>query len=83
MLGIELVKISDIHNIDINVFDAAGDLATSSQMSIFDNELISHKMDPTAYRKMAVDHETQYTQQEGIGSLRYTASLRPYQKQSR
>ena len=77
MLGIELVKISDIHNIDINVFDAAGDLATSSQMSIFDNELISHKMDPTAFRKMAVDHETQYTQQEGIGSLRYTASYAP------
>ena len=77
LLGIELVKISDIHNIDINVFDAAGDLATSSQMSIFDNGLISHKMDPIAYQKMAVDHETQYTQQEGIGSLNYTASYAP------
>lgn len=77
ILSVELVKISDIHNIDINVFDADGDLATSSQQSIFDNGLISTKMDPVAYKKMAIDHETQFTQQENIGSLKYTASYAP------
>ncbi len=77
MLGIELVKISDIHNIDINVFDRHGDLATSSQMSIFDNGLISRKMDPEAFEKMAKDHETQFTRQENIGALKYTASYAP------
>jgi two-component system nitrogen regulation sensor histidine kinase NtrY len=77
VLGVELVKISDIHNIDINVFDADGDLATSSQQSIFDNGLISTKMDPVAFKKMALDHETQFTQQENIGALKYTASYAP------
>jgi two-component system nitrogen regulation sensor histidine kinase NtrY len=77
ILGIELVKISDIQNIDINVYDVQGVLATSSQQSIFDNGLISKRMDPTAYHELSVEHETQYTQQEKIGKLSYTSSYAP------
>lgn len=82
LLGIELVKISDIQNIDINIFDVQGNLATSSQQSIFDNGLISKRMDPTAFRKLSIDHETQYTQQEKIGKLSYTASYAPVRNRS-
>ncbi len=77
ILSIELVKISDIQNIDINVFDTLGDLATSSQMSIFDNGLTSIRMHPVAWHQMAQEHETQYTQQEHIGDLNYTAAYAP------
>jgi len=77
ILGIELVKISDIQNLDINIYDLRGDLATSSQQSIFDNGLISKKMEPTAFHKLSIEHETQYTQQENIGKLTYTASYAP------
>jgi two-component system nitrogen regulation sensor histidine kinase NtrY len=77
ILGIELIQISDIQNIDINIYDVRGDLATSSQQSIFDNGLISKRMDPTAFHKLSVEHETQYTQQEKIGKLSYTASYAP------
>lgn len=77
ILSIELVKIADIQNIDINVFDTLGDLATSSQMSIFDNGLTSIRMNPAAYHQMAEEHETQYTQQEHIGGLTYTAAYAP------
>lgn len=77
ILGIELVKISDIQNIDINIYNVKGELATSSQQSIFDNGLISKKMDPKALHKLSMDHETQYTQQEKIGKLSYTASYAP------
>ena len=77
LLGIELVQISDIQNIDINIYDIKGDLATSSQQSIFDNGLTSKRMDPTAFRKLSIEHETQYTQQENIGKLSYTASYAP------
>lgn len=76
-LGIELVKISDIQNIDINIYNTNGELATSSQQSIFDNGLISKRMDPTAFRRLGMEHETQYTQQEKIGKLSYTASYAP------
>jgi signal transduction histidine kinase len=77
ILGIELVKIYDIQNIDINIYNVNGELATSSQQSIFDNGLISKRMDPNAFHKLSVDHETQYTQQERIGKLSYTASYAP------
>ena len=77
VLGIELAKISDIQNIDINIYDIDGQLATSSQQSIFDNGLISKQMDPKAYLKMSKDREAQYTQQEHIGKLSYTASYAP------
>jgi two-component system nitrogen regulation sensor histidine kinase NtrY len=77
ILGIELVKISDIQNIDINIYDVQGELATSSQQSIFDNGLISKRMDPRAFNELNVEHETQYTQQENIGKLSYTASYAP------
>ena len=77
VLGIELVRISDIQNLDINIYDMRGDLATSSQQSIFDNGLISKKMEPTAFHKLSVEHETQYTQLENIGKLSYTASYAP------
>lgn len=77
ILSIELVKISDIQNIDINVFDTLGDLATSSQMSIFDNGLTSIRMNPTAWHQLAQEHETQYAQQEHIGGLQYTAAYAP------
>jgi len=77
ILGIELVKISDIQNIDINIYDVDGELATSSQQSIFDNGLISKRMDPIAFEELGMEHETQYTQQEKIGKLSYTASYAP------
>lgn len=82
ILSIELVKISDIQNIDINVYDTLGDLATSSQMSIFDNGLTSIRMDAMAYCAMARAHETQYSQQEQIGKLTYTAAYAPIRDKS-
>ena len=77
ILGIELVKIADINNIDINIFDMEGDLASSSQPAVFDNGFIAKRMEPTAYHKLRMDHEAQYTQQERIGRLTYTASYAP------
>jgi nitrogen fixation/metabolism regulation signal transduction histidine kinase len=77
ILDIELVRISDIQNIDINIYDKEGTLATSSQQSIFDIGLTSKRMDPTAFHKLSAEHETQYTQQEKIGKLSYTASYAP------
>lgn len=82
IFSIELVKISDIQNIDINVFDTLGDLATSSQMSIFDNGLTSIRMHPAAWHQLAQEHETQYTQQEHIGGLQYTAAYAPIRNKS-
>jgi two-component system nitrogen regulation sensor histidine kinase NtrY len=77
ILGIELVKISDIQNIDINIYDVDGELATSSQQSIFDNGLISKRMDPVAFQALSVERQTQFTQQEHIGKLSYTSSYAP------
>lgn len=77
ILGAELVRISDVQNIDINIYGVNGELATSSQQSIFDNGLLSKRMDPVAFNRLCLDRETQYTQQEKIGRLTYTASYAP------
>ncbi len=77
LLNIELSKLSEIHNIDINVFDSQGELATSSQPAIFDNGLVSKRMQPKAFEKMSLANETQFIQQENIGRLNYTAIYAP------
>ena len=77
MLSLELVKIADIHNTDINIFKTDGELATSSQLSIFDNGFVSKMMNPHAYHKLAIEHDAQFTQQEHIGKLNYTSTYAP------
>ncbi|MFN8309535.1 MAG: HAMP domain-containing sensor histidine kinase [Chitinophagales bacterium] len=77
LLNIELVKLSQIHNIDINLYDDKGDLAVSSQPEIFEDGLIGKKIHPHAWQKLFTEKETQFTQQENIGTLSYTASYAP------
>ncbi|MFN8276092.1 MAG: HAMP domain-containing sensor histidine kinase [Chitinophagales bacterium] len=77
LLNVELAKLSQIHNIDINIFDKKGELAISSQPEIFENGLVSRRMHPAALYELGVQNETQYTQQENIGGLSYTATYAP------
>ncbi|WP_379557503.1 hypothetical protein, partial [Pseudomonas sp. MD332_6] len=41
--------ISDQHNVDINYYNAAGDLLASTQPYIYNKHLLSPKMEPNAY----------------------------------
>jgi nitrogen fixation/metabolism regulation signal transduction histidine kinase len=62
----KIVEIAESHNTDINFFDINGNLLTSSQQYIYDNQILSKKMQPYAYNALRYEHSTQHIQQESI-----------------
>jgi signal transduction histidine kinase len=70
-------ELSEIHDMDINLYSPAGELITSSQPDIFTRGLVSTKMNPLAYFKMTCDKETWYIQDESIGRLEYLSAYVP------
>lgn len=76
-LGFEVARLADINAIDVNVFDAKGDLMVSSQSAIYDKGLVSRKMNPDAYFNLATNKGSQLTIDERIGNLNYIATYAP------
>lgn len=70
-------ELSEIHDMDINIYAPSGELITSSQPDIFLRGLVSTKMNPLAYFKMTCDKETWYIQDEHIGKLKYLSAYVP------
>ena len=66
--------ISDTHGVDINIYDLDGNLRISTQNLIYENGLLSYKMDPTAYYKLFYLHQVQVIQKEQVGSLQFLSS---------
>ncbi|HEY6977160.1 MAG TPA: HAMP domain-containing sensor histidine kinase [Chitinophagaceae bacterium] len=72
-----ILEIAEIHNTDINFFDAAGNLRITSQRYIYDNGILSNKMNPAAYYDMHYNHTTQFIQNEGVVSYSYLSIYVP------
>ncbi len=70
-------KLSDIHNMDINLYELDGSLSESSQKEIFDRGLISKKIDPVALHYLRNKGMEQYTQDERINTLEYLSAYVP------
>lgn len=76
-IGNRVAELSEIHEMDINIYGPGGDLVASSQPDIFDKGLVSKKMQPLAYFKMSCDKETWYIQTEKIGELPFLSAYVP------
>ena len=72
-----ITTLSDIHSMDINIYDAKGNLLSSSQPTIFQKGLITDKIDPVAYYNMQELQKSQYIQMEKIGDLSYLSAYVP------
>ena len=70
-------ELSEIHDMDINLYTPGGDLINSSQPDIFDKGLLSKKMNALAFFKMSCDKETWYIQTEHIGNLQFLSAYVP------
>ncbi len=70
-------QLSNIHGIDINVYDYRGQLMASSFNEIFDEGVRSSMMDPQAFFEMHNQKLNQYLQKEKIGSLSYLSAYMP------
>jgi signal transduction histidine kinase len=73
-----LYKFSVIFYSDINLFDTKGNLIASSRPQIFDEELLSRKINTGAYYKLSVEQSLLYIQNEKIGGQEYLSAYIPF-----
>ena len=60
-----------MHDIDLNLFDLNGSLLISSQKYVYDNAILSNKMDPKAYNSMHFEHSTRFIQEEKVVDYKF------------
>lgn len=70
-------KISEIHGIDVNLYDLQGNLNVSSLPLPYIKGILSTKMDPMAYFHINRKREVQYFQKERIGELSFISNYVP------
>ena len=73
-----LNKFSVIFYSDINLFDTKGNLIASSRQQIFEEKLLSYKMNTGAFYKLAFEQSLLYIQIEKIGRQEYLSAYIPF-----
>jgi nitrogen fixation/metabolism regulation signal transduction histidine kinase len=64
-------EISNIHGVDVNVFDLNGDLKVSSEPAVYKRGVLSKKIDPAAYFHLSRLNQVQWTQNETVANFSY------------
>ena len=70
-------KISEIHAVDINMYDLEGNLKVSSLPQPYNKGIVSTLMDPESYYHLHTLKEIQFFKDEKIGSLEYLSNYVP------
>jgi nitrogen fixation/metabolism regulation signal transduction histidine kinase len=70
-------KISEIHAVDVNLYDLDGNLRVSSLPLPYTKGIISTKMDPMAFYHLNRKKEVQYFKEEKIGNLNFVSNYVP------
>ena len=65
-------------NLDFNLYDEKGSLYYSSQPKIFEQNIISRRMNPEAFFEMQQEGKTQYIHPENAGKLKYVSAYAPF-----
>ena len=73
-------QISEIHDVDVNFYDMNGKLKVSTQPYVYQKQVLSNMMDPTAFYKLHNKHEIQVIQQEKVGNFSYLSIYVPIKK---
>jgi signal transduction histidine kinase len=72
-----IARISEVHTVDINLYDLEGTLKVSSLPLPYDRGIVSSKMSPEAYYHMHLLKEIQFFDEENIGTLKYLSNYVP------
>ena len=72
-----LAEISDLRNVDVNIYKPNGDLLISTQPYIYNKHLLTEKMEPGAYAAMRFNHPIRFFQSESIGAFKYLSVYVP------
>ena len=70
-------KLSGMFGTDFNIFNPEGNLYYSSQPKIFEQGIISQKMNPEVLFEMKEKGKTQFVHPESIGKLNYISAYEP------
>jgi two-component system, NtrC family, nitrogen regulation sensor histidine kinase NtrY len=70
-------NISDIHNVEINLYGLDGNLKLSSYPLPYDRGIVSTKINPEAFYHLKMRREAQYFTKETIGKLTYLSNYLP------
>lgn len=76
-LGELIPLISEVHRLDVNIYNLDGDLITSSEEDIFKRGLVAPKMGAHAFQELTRLGYERSDQEEDIGDLQYTAAYLP------
>lgn len=72
-----LTKISEIHGVDVNIYDISGELKYSSLSLPYNKGILSSRMNPIAFHHLLRLNESQFFQEEKIGELKYISHYIP------
>ncbi|MET0637968.1 MAG: HAMP domain-containing sensor histidine kinase [Chitinophagaceae bacterium] len=70
-------EVSDIHGVDVNVYDLNGDLKVSSEANVYTKGVLSEKMEPSAFYHLSRLNQVEHVQQESIANLSYLSIYAP------
>ena len=73
----ELLAFAKQLGVDFNLFDSTGNLLFSTQPYIYNKKLVDARMNPIAYQKIFIDHESLFRKDEQISELYYTSLYKP------
>jgi two-component system, NtrC family, nitrogen regulation sensor histidine kinase NtrY len=76
-LQVKVNRISEIHGVDVNIYDPSGNLRISSQPYYYNKGLLSRKAEPTAYYKLSNEQLVQTVENEKVGSRSYMSIYMP------
>jgi signal transduction histidine kinase len=71
-------KFSKVFDTDINLYDLQGNLITTTRPEIFAQNLLSYKMNPSAFYRISKEKESFFVTRENIGSLVYSSAFLPF-----
>ncbi|MEQ1676842.1 MAG: ATP-binding protein [Chitinophagaceae bacterium] len=69
--------VSDIHGVDVNVYDLKGDLKVSSEANVYTKGVLSKKIDPSAFYHLSRMRQVLHVQDESIGNFSYLSIYSP------
>lgn len=69
--------ISEIHGMDVNIYDTLGNLKLSSSPDIYENGVLSRKMNPLAYYRIHTLRQVQSVTNEKVGKVNYLSVYTP------
>ncbi len=78
----QLIVLSDIIRSDINLYDLNGSLFATSRIEIFDRGLMARRINPIAFKSIAIEHKTLFLHNENLGEMNFFSAYSPIYNQN-